>query len=178
MKNSNSLTKNNPKPNENDQVLRFEIEEEEIEGEEEEEGKQTQITLIEEDSDDSINLDDIRKDIEKKSSMKLKMFFLSICDKDKLEDFKKNPSLSLQNSDLSKLDIFAARLNKIYYQLFDNEIGEQIKFNLWKEIHRLLSFLNYQLVSIPSFTSSEYQNVLYCLVHFILKQGKFILFIF
>ena len=83
----------------------------------------------------------------------------------------KNPTLSLQSEDLEKFDIFTERLAKEYDVHGNINLEEQQRIDMWNQIERLLSFLDYHYGPIPSFQSKELKSILYCLTKFICNQG-------
>mmetsp|Transcript_10939 Transcript_10939/g.9665 ORF Transcript_10939/g.9665 Transcript_10939/m.9665 type:complete len:235 (+) Transcript_10939:780-1484(+) len=159
-------TQNHEIPHKEASSKSVKFEDSEGESEEETEGDKENNS-----SDEEEEIDDWRKEVESDSSGKLRMFFFSVCDQNRLAYYIKS-TISYQNEDLDKLDIFTERQKRTFNKVFVSELGEKAYMDISCELERILTYLNYALTPIPSFTDSEDQMILYCLLQFILNQDQ------
>lgn len=123
------------------------------------------------DSDSDTNFENLSSHLEISSYGKLNMFLINAIDKNRLVQFVKDPKFEMQNPDCDKMDIFTQRLKKEYDTVVQKLVDEQTKNDLWTQIQRLLTFLDYYYDSIPTLNSEETTAILYCLAKFTSDQG-------
>lgn len=114
-------------------------------------------------SNDEDEFDELCEMLSKSSYSKINMFFLSICDKNLLNEFLKK-RIKIQNKDVDKLDVIKERIRKELSKICPNE---EMTSYLYSELDILLTYLNYHYEAIPSFNSGEFRTVIYCMIKFV-----------
>ena len=121
-------------------------------------------------SEDEWEFDQLVDTINQSSYLKLNMFLMSICDKNRLINFVEHKNREVQNSEVDKLDIFTARISNEFKKLVPATLDEEFKIQMLSEITRLLTYMDYHYESIPSFSSEEYRSILALFSRFIVEN--------
>ena len=119
-------------------------------------------------SDDEVSFDHLCDMLSANSYTKINMFFLSICDLNKLSEYSANRT-SIQNSDPEKMGLFQRKLVKEVDQI---NLHPDNKSILKNEFETLLTYLNFQYEAIPTFSESEYRTIIYCFLQFIYNNSS------